>query len=614
MAIKNEKLKEIRQRKYLAKDFDGFRSQLLEYANLYYPNRIKDFSDASVGGLFLDFCAYVGDSLSFYLDHQYAEMDPETAIEQDNIERILLREGVPITGASPATVYITAYVQIPAALVNNRNAPFEDALPIIKQGSTFISDKGIQFTLLEDIDFTETDPDTGKLKAEQKVGQSAPNGTVTTYILAQEGLCVSGTETSETVSIGAAFVPFKKITLSNPNVTDIISVNDSLGNEYYKVGALTHDVVYTNVTNYAYDSDEVPEVIKVIPAPYRFITNTNIRTRRSVLTFGGGNANTLEDDVIPDPSEFAINFPYRQTFSRVPVNPESLLQTKTLGVASTNCQLNIMYRYGGGLNHNVTPNTLRTIQSLIMEFPGNPTPSVAAQIRGNTEITNNEKASGGEDAPTLNDLKDLIPGVKNSQERVVSRQDLLARTYTMPSNFGRVYRAQVRSNPNNPLATQMFIISRNANGKLIQSTDTLKQNLAKYLNPYRMISDAIDVLDAKIINIEITFELMIESALNRATVIQACITRLKSFFDTKNFHIDQPIVIEEVRNVITAVRGVISINELDIDNITGTVANREYSNNTYDLENHMIKQVIIPPPGGIFEVKYPDVNIIGRAI
>ena len=102
MTLQRDDLKAVRQRKYLAKDFDALRNNLLEYARLYYPDRLRDFSENSLGGLLLDMAAYVGDNMSFYLDHQYGELDPTTAVEQLNIQRLLNQAGVPIVGASPA--------------------------------------------------------------------------------------------------------------------------------------------------------------------------------------------------------------------------------------------------------------------------------------------------------------------------------------------------------------------------------------------------------------------------------------------------------------------------------------------------------------------------------
>jgi hypothetical protein len=613
MALKRDDIIPVRQRKYLAKDFDSLRAQILEYARLYYPDRLRDFSEASLGGLFLDMASYVGDNMSFYLDHQYGELNPETAVETPNIQRHLRTAGVPITGASPAIVNISIYIQLPAVTSDNVTIPQISAIPIVQAGSIFSADNGTTFILLEDVDFNKKKTD-GTYIASLTVGLRQSDGTPRTFIMSANGLCISGREATDTFSIGSAFIPFREITLTNPNVSEIISVTDGYGNIYYQVSSLTDDVVYKNVMNTAKDNDLVPDSIKLIPAPYRYLQNVDLASRRTILTFGGGSADTLEDDIIPDPSDFAISFPYKKTFSRISVNPQQMLQTKTLGIAAVNTTLTISYRYGGGLSHNVPINAIRNIQTLRMFFPGNPTPAIAANVRNSTEVTNLIPASGGEDAPTVNDLKALIPSIRNSQERIVSKEDLLARVYSIPSNFGRVFRAAVRSNPNNPLASQLFIISRNSEQKLIISPDTLKQNLQKYLKPYRLISDAIDVLDARVINLSLQFEIMVDPALNRNTILQQILTKLQNTFNVSQFHIDQPIIISDVINAIFTVSGVVSVDRVEFKNVSGVINNRTYSDSTFDVSSNTRKNVIIPPPGGIFEIRYPEVDIIGRAI
>lgn len=612
MPLKRDDIKEVRQRKYLAKDFQGLRSQLLEYVRQYYPDKIRDFSESSLGGVFLDLAAYVGDNLSFYLDHQYGELNHDTVIETPNIERALNNAGVPIVGAAPSLVAVTIYIQVPAQSISNVLGPSPTCLPNVLAGCIFSADNGVDFILLENIDFNKRKSD-GTYAAQVKVGQKTPLGVPTTYILAMSGLCVSGKETTESTSVGIDFVPFRKITLSNANVSEVVNVVDGLGNTYYEVSSLTNDVVYRNVLNTSSDSELVKDTIKVVPAPYRFTKSVDLATRKTVLTFGGGDASTLEDDVIPDPSDFAIAFPYTRTFSRISVNPEQLLQTKTLGVAATNTTIQVTYRYGGGLNHTVPKDTIKTVKTLKMFFPNSPTPTQAAQVRSSIEVSNPLDASGGDDAPTTNELKALIPSTKNSQERVVTRPDLIARVYTLPSNFGRVFRAAVRSNPNNPLATQLFIVSRNQNNNLITSPDTLKKNLRTYLNPYRMISDAIDVLDARVINLTVSFSVVIDPMLNRSIVLQSILAKLQKTFKVENFHIDQPLITSEVSNMIYATPGVISVNDVVFKNITGTNGTRTYSQETFDAQANTIRGILLPPPGGIFEVRYPEHDIIGTA-
>lgn len=612
MTLNRDDLKVVRQRKYLARDFDSLRANLLEYARAYYPDRIRDFSESSLGGLFLDFAAYTGDNLSFYLDHQYGELNPETAVEAVNIQRQLVAAGVPIVGASPAIVPVTVYVEIPAASIHGVIQPQPDALPIVKANSSFTANNGTIFNLLEDIDFTALRSD-GGLQAEVKIKEKNSAGIPTSYVLAASGLCISGVETTDNFVVGSSFVPFNKISLQNANVSDIISVNDLLGNIYYQVGALTHDVVFQNVLNTAKDNELVPDTIKVIPAPYRFTAATDLSSRRTSLTFGGGNAESLQDDIIPDPSSFAISFPYTRTFSRIPVNPQQLLSTTTLGIAAAGTTYSITYRYGGGLNHNVDVNNIQTPRVLNVFFPGNPAPNVAGAVRSSIEVNNKVRAAGGEDAPTADDLKALIPSIKNSQERIVTREDLLARVYTIPSNFGRVFRAAIRSNPNNPLSTQLFIVSRDTNSRLITSPDTLKTNLVKYLNPYRMISDAIDVLDARVVNLTFSFDVLIDPALNRTIVIQNVLTKLQKYFNISNFHIDQPLVMSDLSNLIFQVPGIVSINQLMFNNVSGVVNNRQYSNVTYDIGSNTRLGLVFPPVGGIFEVRFPEVDLIGKA-
>ena len=102
-----------RKRSYLSRDFTDFKTELLSYANTYFKDKIQDFSEASMGGLFLDMAAYVGDNMSFYLDHQFRELNPATAVETKNIEAMIINAGIKISGEAPASVTINFFLNIP---------------------------------------------------------------------------------------------------------------------------------------------------------------------------------------------------------------------------------------------------------------------------------------------------------------------------------------------------------------------------------------------------------------------------------------------------------------------------------------------------------------------
>lgn len=377
--------------------------------------------------------------------------------------------------------------------------------------------------------------------------------------------------------------------------------------------------MFQSLLNRNEDNDLVKDNMVVLPAPYRYIVQASLDTRLSTLTFGGGSAQSLDDDIVPDPSEFAVPLFGKRQFSRFTLNPNNLLRTTTLGIIAPNSTVSVTYRHGGGLSHNVGASTIRGASTLIMSFPNDPTAEVAQFVRSSVDTKNVKEAAGGEDAPTIDELKARAPAVKAAQSRIVSKPDLLARVYTMPSNFGRVFRAAVRPDANNPLAANLFVISRNASNQLIISPDSLKDNLSTYLNQFRMSNDAIDILDAQVINLVVRFSLVVEPKANKNLVKQNVIKKLKDYFAIKNFEIDQPIFISDIRNIIFNNPGVLTVASLVVENISGQVtygeaANsnvRVYSNVQYDVEANTDRDMIFAPPGGIFELRFPEFDVVG---
>ena len=184
----------------------------------------------------------------------------------------------------------------------------------------------------------------------------------------------------------------------------------------------------------------------------------------------------------------------------------------------------------------------------------------------------------------------------------------------MPANFGRVFRAAVGDNPNNPLAAQLYIISRNPQEKLVLSPDSLKENLATYLNKFRLISDAIDILDAKIINLAVDFEVSIRKGYSKNSVLQSIKNKIINYFNIENFQIDQPIILGEIENIILNCNGVMSILTLVISNRSGVVNNKLYSPIRYSVARSLDRGILFPPRGGIFEIRYLKDDIRGKCI
>lgn len=609
-----KKLKTKRQRSYLSRDFESLRAELIQYARLYFPDQIQDFSEASVGGMLVDLVSYVGDSMSFYMDHQFNELGLDTAVERRNVERLIRLAGVKIKGASPAYCSVDFTFTVSAELSDSGYIPSSAQLPILKAGTRVTSNSGISFTLQDDVDFSKRDTK-GNYLYTYAIKDTDASGNPTSFTVTRPGSCVSGGTSEETFSFGSDPTPFKTVTLANANVSEIILVKDSEGNEYYEVDSLAQDTVFKEIQNSHADSDLVENALAIIPAPFRFITRANSDSGAVTIVFGSGAADTLDNDILPDPSEVSLPlYGDRKTFSRVSIDPNSLLGSKGLGVTPMNTVVRVRYRHGGGISHNVSAGTIKVVSNLSTSFGAGITASTVALIRSTIAVNNPVSARGGEDAPTLEDQRNIALSVRNSQNRVVSKEDLISRIFLMPTNFGRAFRVGIQPNPINPLSSLLFVVSRDENGYLTQSPDTLKRNISTYINEFRVVSDSFDILDAKIVNIGFKYSVIVDDREDKTGVITRINNALKEYLDTKNMQIDGGIQVSDLVNLIINQDGVTSLDSYSFVSLTGTTEEREYSSFAISPNRSTRRGIFSPPTGGIFEVKYPDSDIVGNAI
>jgi len=598
---------------YLAKDFNSLKADLISYAKNYFPDKIQDFSEAGVGGLLVELAAFVGDTMTFYLDYQFSELNPETAVEIKNIQAHARNAGLKISGAAPSVVDVSFFIEVPAKISSDGNyQPDQSTLPVINSTTTVSSNSGVSFVLMEDLDFSLKDQ-LGNLKCTFQVSQKDSNGNPSFFILRKNQTCISGKLKTQTFNIPNQLIPFRTITISDSDVTEILKVSDSSGNIYYKVESLTEDTVFNKVENLNKDLSLVSSNLEVMPAPYRYVTETDFTTKQTKIQFGSGEAETTDDDIFPDPSELAIPLYGKKQFSKFSLNPNKLLQTRTLGISPVNTTITVVYKYGGGLSDNVSSNSIRAIDSLSIDFPNTASVTVQNSIIQSLEIINESQAKGGANSLTLEEVRSLISLTRNQQSRIVTQQDLLARLYTLPSEFGRIFRAGLRKNEENPLSTDLFIVGKDIGGNLIICPDSLKKNIRNYINEFRLISDSINVLDTTVINYSISFSIVCKPDANKNAVIANVIDRIKNTSDLKFFQIDQPILRSDIINAVINTEGVLSMISLEFNNLRGNISGNAYSDFEFDMSKNSYKGLIVGPPGSIFELKFPEINIVGTA-
>ena len=128
-----------------------------------------------------------------------------------------------------------------------------------------------------------------------------------------------------------------------------------------------------------------------------------------------------------------------------------------------------------------------------------------------------------------------------------------------------------------------------------------------------MLTDAINIKDAFIINIGINFEIITRPNYNDNEVVLRCISKLKEMFSIKKWQINQPIIKADIYTELDKVDGVQTVTNCEIINLWNS--GQGYSGNIYNIDTATKNGIIYPSlDPSIFEIKYPDSNIKGRTV
>lgn len=601
-----------KNRTFSNKTFNDFRNDLLSYANEFYSEHIVDFSETSIGGMFLDFASIVGDSLVYYAEQQFNELDYTTATDPDIITKHLQKANIKAPKASPASAEVTFSLQIPIDnnLSSNKElVPQQNMVPVVKKGTILSSNTGIEFMLLEDIDFSKN--------AKISVGEEDNNGNIINLLLSKKGICSSAKTGEETINFSNDSGKFLSFTLENEEITKIISVRDDLLNEYHEVEYLSQDVVYKKVKN-----SESDGYLSIVPAAYRYIIEEDYANSKTILRFGNGDNFSVKDDSFSNPEDLMLPILGKEVIGRIDMAPGDLLKSNTLGISPKGRSVTVTYKYGGGIDHNVPSNSINNIDTLLISYPKNESEVNTQTITNSLFVDNEFKASGGDVPPTFEELLAMVPVSLKSQSRIINREDLLSRLMTMPTDFGKINKVASLDNMYFAQQKDLFVVCKDQEGFYSNATDALKINISKYLNEYRALGDRYNILDAPIFNFGIKIKIRVKSDHVPDNVVFQVTNDLITLMRFDLLDIGSPIDIDKIYKIIEVNFGVASIITPKINAIlsksnTQTTFSESasilsYQDTTFSPINQHKNGLILPPRGGIFELRYPinDIEII----
>ena len=590
--------------KYTSRDFDSIKSDLVQHVKRYYPDTFQDFNEASFGSLMLDTVAYVGDIMSFYLDYHANESFLTTAIEYNNLIKIGRQLGFKFSGIPSSVGLSSFYIVVPANDVGL--GPNVDYLPILKRGSQIASKNGTGFTIDEDIRFDHPLNEVVAAKV------NSDTGVPTSYAVKTYGKISSGNIITDTVKIGQ-FEKFKRIKLNNSGVTEVVSVFDSNGNEYYEVEYLSQNVIYKDITNSdSATKDDVPAILRPFVVARRFVTE-NIGGR-TYLQFGYGSETELNAPPVVDPIDIAMSVHGRTHSTDEAFDPSKLLETDKFGVTPANTTLNITYRTNTSRSTNVAVGGVNRIVSPIFSYnkPLSISTSRANEVNASLEVYNTEPIVGGVTVPSATELKRRILDTFATQNRAVTTNDFKSMVYMMPSKYGALKRASVIRDPDSfKRNLNLYVLAENNTKKLVKANSLLKENLKMWINRFKMIHDTIDILDAKIINLGIRFKIMAGAKTNKFDILAKAKSELEKRF-AEPLNIGEPFYLTDIYTILNRISGVADTIKVELFLQSGG----NYSTTIFNFDDAMSVdgRYLACPLNVAFEIKYPNADIEGTVI
>ena len=597
---------------YLNKTFSDFKSNLINYTKTYFPTTYNDFSESTPGNIFIEMSSYVGDVMSFYLDTQVQETFLLYAKEKENLFALSYMLGYRPKVSYAANAIVDLYQLIPTTGSGGNLQPDYNYALIVPENTQFTSNtNSTKFISVDRVDFRDT-------------GSMEINFVDSNYFLLKKSTKAISAEIKSTTLAFSSAEKFSISTITDTNTLQILDVTDAQGNLWYEVPYLAQSTVFDKAENPSSGSDGVPYLVQLRRVPRRF-TSRFLSDNTLQLEFGAGVSNKTDNTILPNPDNIQLGLVPGISNLYNNFNKASVFFTQEYGLAPSS-NITVRYLVGGGVTSNVPSSALTIIDNSTSYFPSGVSNPLATTILQSLASTNLSVASGGRNGDQIEEIRNNALFAYQSQLRAVTREDYMVRALSLPSTYGSIAKVYVTQDVareliptptvsttegRNPLSLDMYVLAYNTNKNLTTSSTTLKNNLAAYLNQFRMVTDAINIKDAFYINIGVNFDIIIQSGYSNNDVVTNCILALQDHFSIEKWNINQPIILSDITSRLLQIKGVQSVIKVEITNKQGG----NYSQYAYDISGATRQGNIYPSlDPSIFEVRFPNTDIQGRVV
>ena len=596
-----------KQISYGVRDFASLRNELVKLTKQYYPDLISNFNDASIYSVLLDLNAAVSDNLHFHIDRVWQETMLDFAQETQSLFHIAKTYGIRLPGARPSVALCDFSINVPV-YSDKEDERYEG---ILKAGAQ-VSGGGQVFETLDDVDFSSPFNSRGETNR-LKIPNFNTNNKLVSYTITKREPVVNGISRIYRKVINENDQkPFLQLYLPERNVLGVTSVIHKNGtgynanptsdefmlsaNKWYEVKSLIEDKVFIENPTDASDSDifKAGDYVKVTKKFYTEYTPEGYFS----LTFGSGNVDPMDnlDDYMSGTKK---------------VNLATFLNNTSLGeIPKPNTTLFVKYRVGGGKDTNIGVNVITTMDSYDFAVNG-PNSSLNNQTSQSMRVTNITPAIGGSDAPTIEEMRNMISYNFSAQNRAVTLNDYKSVIENMPSTYGAPAKVNVMEEDNK---VRIKLLSYDEQGNLIDTvSNTLKNNVINYLANYRMLNDYLDIQSGEVIDLGLEVDLVVNKNESSTDIIKDVISQITDFFSITKRKMGDPLLVGNLYKEIGNVGGVVNVVDIRVFNkIGGNYSSAEVAQAYEDENTKEILQsdnTIFMKSNQIFQIRFPNIDI-----
>lgn len=593
---------------YLARDFQGIKSELIKFSKEYYPELTDSYNDASVGSWIIDLVSAVGDNLSYHTDRMYQENNVDSANLKSSVINAAKINGIKIPGPKASMCEIELSCSLPINSNGNISFPSWDDAPIIKMGSV-VGNSSYHFELIEDVNFGEQFNMDGVSNRKYTPNRNS-NGVITGYTVTKTTLVMGGSnKVYKKVLSQGEVEPFMEVVLPEKNVMNIESIIFKEGSnfnaeprtyEYYideeefrfgkeeistyrffEVNSLSDQWRFGTKTKFVENTDGM-----VVPYDNKiyqdYTEGTGTTSSQRTTRYFQGQWKPITQKFI---TEYTDNGYLKIIFGSgtQPLNLDTTNETNTvfaehmltkimnndlLGVLpKVGWTMFVLYRTGGGTSSNLAQGAINTIINANTVFESNANDSVKSQVVQSLKVKNISPSVGGKDMPSVEEIKFLTKYAIPSQDRCITVKDYKTKILQIHPRYGCPFRLNAIEDNNKVVISCLGL---NSQGKLDNGLpELMKDNIVEYLKEYKTLGDYVELTSGKIYNIGFGIDVFIDKNYTTSDVVKSIINKVKDYMSVQNHDMGEDIFIGDLEKEINLLDGVLSLIDLRVYAIHG---------------------------------------------